>query len=217
MRIGVLGTGMVGKALATRLTELDHEVMMGGRSGESGADWASGAGGASGTFAEAAAHGEISILAVRGDVALGVIGGEVAAALDGKVLLDVSNPLDFSQGMPPRLIPELSNTTSLGEAVQAALPGTRVVKTLNTVNADVMVHPERVPGTHDIFVAGEDAEAKARAVAILREFGWGDPIDLGGIDAARGLESYLPFWVRLWGAVGHANFNIAIAGRPDQA
>ncbi|MDJ0825426.1 MAG: NAD(P)-binding domain-containing protein [Rhodobacter sp.] len=214
MQIGVLGTGMVGRALATRLVGLGHDVMMGSRDAmsEPAQDWLRAQTGTAsvGTFAEAAAHGELAILAVRGDVALDVVDLAGATPLKAKVLIDVSNPLDFSQGMPPVLIAHLSNTTSLGEEVQRRLPLTHVVKTLNTMNADVMVHPERVPGPSDVFVCGEDAGAKATVMSLLKSFGWDAPIDLGGISAARGTEAMLPVWLRLWQALGTADFNFRI-------
>ena len=160
MKIGVLGTGMVGTTLATRLVGLGHDVMLASRDGrsEAAANWlAEQAGGAAtGSFAEAARHGEVIILAVRGDAALAAIAASGPDRLAGKVLLNISNPLDFSQGFPPRMIPELSNTTSLSEAVQAAAPAARVVNSLNTMNAALMVNPDALAGAHDVFVCGDD-------------------------------------------------------------
>lgn len=212
MKVAVLGTGMVGRALASKLVAVGHDVMMGGRTPEKASEWAAETGtrAAAGTYAEAAAFGDLAFLAVRGDVARDAAQA-AASGLRGKILVDVSNPLDFSQGMPPVLIETLSNTTSLGETLQADLPDTKVVKTLNTMNADVMVDPARVPGAHDVFVAGEDAEAKSEVVGILKSFGWQAPIDLGGISAARGTEAMLPVWLRLWGALGTADFNFHIS------
>jgi predicted dinucleotide-binding enzyme len=142
MKIGILGTGQVGRALGTCFTGLGHEVMLGGRSGESGADWAGGQGhhGASGSFAEAADFADLAVIAVQGGVALEVAGA-ARTGLSGKVLIDVTNPLDFSQGFPPRLIEGLANDHSLGEALQAALSETKVVKALNTMSNMVMVNP----------------------------------------------------------------------------
>ncbi|HVJ19630.1 MAG TPA: NADP oxidoreductase, partial [Polyangiaceae bacterium] len=132
-----------------------------------------------------------------------------AKNLEGKVLIDIANPLDFSKGMPPTLFS--GNTDSLGEAAQRELPGTRVVKTLNTVNCNVMVDPSRVAGEHDMFVAGNDAGAKSQVSEILKTwFGWKSVIDLGDISAARGTESYLPLWIRMWGALKTADFNIKV-------
>lgn len=200
MKIGVLGTGMVGKRLAEALIDLGHDVMMGGRSAGSAGDWSAGK---TGSFADAAAHADTLILAVRGDVARDVVklaGG--AEALAGKVLIDVTNPLDFSQGFPPTLIEGLQNDTSLGEALQSDLPETHVVKALNTMSNFVMTDPSALAQPTDTFIAGEDADAKARVAALLNEFGWEAPIDLGGIDNARGLEAMLLFWTRAMGPMG---------------
>jgi hypothetical protein len=130
--------------------------------------------------------------------------------LAGKVLIDIANPLDFSQGRPPFLF--VSNTDSLGEQIQRRFPQTRVVKALNTMNCQVMVDPSRVPGEHDVFLCGEDAESKRQVAELLESFGWpGSRIrDLGGISSARGTEMYVALWLRLWGAVGTGDFNIAV-------
>jgi hypothetical protein len=129
--------------------------------------------------------------------------------LAGKILLDVSNPLDFSKGMPPTLT--ISNTDSLGEAIQRQLPDVRVVKTLNTMNCRIMVDAARVPGEHDVFVAGNDPEARAQVARWLKEwFGWKAPVDLGDITASRGLEMWLPLWLRIMGSVKTPDFNVKI-------
>lgn len=214
MRIGVLGTGTVGRTIASKLVELGHEVTMGSRSAESEAlrEWVAetGGGAGGGTFAEAAAAGELLFNCTAGGASLDALGEAGAANLAGKVLVDVANPLDFSRGMPPTL--SVCNDDSLGERIQAAFPDARVVKALNTVNASVMVDPGRVPGEHSVFVCGEDAGAKAEASALLQSFGWPADavIDLGGIDGARGVEMYLPLWLRLMGALGTPTFNIEI-------
>ena len=122
--------------------------------------------------------------------------------------MDVANPLDFSKGVPPTLT--VVNTDSLGEQIQRAFPQARVVKALNTVNADVMVEPSLVPGDHDTFVCGDDAAAKETVTALLRDFGWKHVIDLGGIGSARGTEMLLALWVRLMGALGTAQFNFKV-------
>ena len=109
--------------------------------------------------------------------------------------------------MPPTLVPELSNTTSAGEQLQRALPDARVVKTLNTMNDKLMVAPSLIDGAHDVFLCGDHADAKSAVIAMLAEFGWSDPTDLGPLAAARGLEGMMPFWLRMWGVVGSANFN----------
>lgn len=212
MKIAVLGTGMVGNAIATKLCALGHEVMMGSRTrdNEKALAWveATGKGASAGTFAEAAAFGEMAFNCTLGAAALEAL-GSTGSALDGKVLIDTSNPLDFSKGMPPSLFS--GNSDSLGEQIQRALPKAKVVKTLNTVNCNIMVDAGRVKGDHDIFVSGNDAEAKSRVKEILQSwFGWKSVIDLGDIATCRGTESYLPLWIRLWGALGTADFNIKI-------
>lgn len=203
MRLGILGTGQVGMALAGAFAAKGHDVMVGGRTAEAAEDWAREANGRTGTFADAAAHGEVLILAVRGDVARTAVaraGG--ADGLSGKVLIDVTNPLDFSQGFPPALIAGLHNDFSLGEALQADLPATRVVKALNTMSHKVMVAPEALEGPSDVFLAGDDPAAKAAVARLLGDLGWSAPVDLGGIAAARGLEAWLLFWTRAMGPLG---------------
>lgn len=214
MKYAVMGTGMVGRALATKLVELGHEVMMGSRSADNptAREWvqSAGAGASQGSFADAAAFGETVINATAGTASLEALQMAGASRLSGKILIDVSNPLDFSQGMPPTLT--ITGRDSLAERIQAALPETKVVKTLNTVNAQVMVDPARVPGEHVVFVSGNDVEAKGTVEVLLREgFGWRSVVDLGDITTARGTESYLLLWLRLWGALGTPDFNIAIA------
>lgn len=215
MRIGVLGTGTVGQTLATKLVELGHQVRMGSRdaTNEKAASWAETAGdrASTGTFADAADFGELVLNCTGGAVSLQALEQAGEDALRGKVLVDVANPLDFSGGMPPALT--VCNTDSLGEQVQRRFPETRVVKTLNTVNASVMVNPSRVPGEHDVFVCGDDDAAKADVVGLLESFGWprGRIVDLGGIDGARAVEMYLPLWVRLFSAFGTPHVNIHVA------
>lgn len=213
MKIGIFGTGMVGTTIANKLIALGHQVKLGAReaNNEKAASWAqkAGAGASHGTFADAAAFGELVFNCTLGSAALDVVRAAGADNLADKILIDISNPLDFSHGMPPSLFS--GNTDSLGEAIQRELPRTKVVKALNTINCDVMVDPARLPGEHDVFVSGNDPEAKAKVSEILRGwFGWKHVIDLGDISTARGTESYLPLWVRLWGALGSPNFNIHI-------
>lgn len=212
MKIGILGTGMVGTNLGSRLQKLGHDVLLGAREpGNAAAHaWAAGSGGRAGTFAEAAAHGEILVNATRGTASVAALGRAAESDLDGKVLLDTANPLDFGNGFPPSLNPV--NTDSLGEQIQAAFPGLRVVKTLNTVLSHVMTDPASLPAPHDVFVAGEDPAAKQQAAALLAEFGWPPEhiLDLGGIRASRGLEMYMALWLSLDGALGTGNFNICV-------
>ena len=225
MKVTVLGTGMVGRALAGRLAELGHDVVVGTRDveqtlarGESDAmgnppyaEWQKG----NSTvrlvaFPEAGAHGEVVVNATAGGGSLAALEAVGPDNLVGKVLLDVSNPLDFSQGYPPTL--SVSNTDSLGEQIQRRFPEARVVKSLNTMNAYVMIDPGRVPGRHAVFVAGDDSAAKQTVKGLLGEFGWAEDtiVDLGGIRAARATEMYLPLWLTLFGLLGTGDFNIGI-------
>ncbi|MFO0751511.1 MAG: NAD(P)-binding domain-containing protein [Myxococcota bacterium] len=211
MKIGVLGTGMVGQTLATKLKSLGHDVVIGAR--EKGNDkaesWAAAQGGKAGTFADAAAHGEVILNCTIGSASIAALGMAGEANLAGKPLIDVSNPLDFSQGMPPSLF--VVNTDSLGERIQRAFPEARVVKTLNTVNAGIMVDPGRLAdGDHSIFVSGNDAQAKTIVSGLLAEMGWKHIVDLGDIGTARGTEMYLALWVRLWGSLKIADFNVKV-------
>lgn len=214
MKIGVLGTGMVGSSIATKVADLGHDVMMGSRTAdnEAAAEWAAAAGsGASpGTFADAAAHGEIVFNCTAGVGSLEALALAGSKNLAGKTLIDVSNPLDFSQGMPPSLF--VSSTDSLAEQIQRAFPEARVVKALNMVNHDVMVEPSKVPGDHDLFICGNDDSAKKEAVALLGSFGWpAERIrDLGDISGARGMEAYLLLWLRFWSAYGTGHLNIRV-------
>lgn len=209
MKIGVMGTGMVGLALATKLVGLGHQVMMGARErdNEKASVWAEAQNGQTGSFADVAQFSDIVFFATLGSATLDVAKAAGPEALAEKVVVDVTNPLDMSAGFPPPLLPGLSNTTSLGEALQSALPKSRVVKALNTMNCELMVDPSRVPGRHDVFLCGEDADAKSQVIDLLTSFGWEAPIDMGGIDAARGLEGLMLFWLKMYAAVGHLNFN----------
>ncbi len=213
MRIGILGTGDVGSILASKLVTLGNEVKMGSRTANNpkAAAWAKASGprASAGTFEDAAKFGEVVFNCTAGSVSLEALNLAGAANLRGKVVVDVSNPLDFSKGMPPTLT--VCNTDSVGEQIQRAFPDAKVVKTLNTVSHVIMVNPGLVPGEHDIFVAGNDAQGKAKVVEILKAFGWKKPIDLGDITAARGLEMLLPLWLRLYMNFQSPNFNFKIA------
>ena len=214
MRIGVLGTGMVGSTIGTKLVSLGHEVMMGSREagGEKAQAWveAVGTGASEGTFADAAAFGELVFNCTAGIHSVAALEAAGPTNLAGKILVDVANPLDFSQGFPPSLA--VLNTDSVGEQLQRALPEARVVKALNTMNCSVMVDPGAVPGDHAAFVCGEDADAKDQVAELLGTFGWPREriLDLGGIRSARGMEMYLPLWLELMGAVGTGTFNIGV-------
>ncbi len=212
MKIGVLGTGMVGQSIATKLVSLGHEVRMGSRAAgnDKAVAWAkrAGARASQGSFSDAASFGDMVFNCTLGAAALEALRAAGEANLRGKVLVDVSNPLDLSHGMPPSLF--AGNTDSLGERIQEAFPAAKVVKTLNTVNASVMVDPGRLPEESDVFVSGNDAGAKAKVTEMLRSFGWRRITDLGDISTARGPESYLVLWLRLWGALGTADMNVRI-------
>jgi predicted dinucleotide-binding enzyme len=224
MKIAVLGTGTVGRTLSAALVKLGHEVTLGTRDPESTAarsvpgrtggptfsEWHAGHRDvALGTFAEAAGKGEVVVNATTGAGTLAALGAAGAARLRGKVIMDVANALDFSQGMPPVLNPV--NTDSLGERIQRAFPDARVVKTLNTMNAGLMVDPRRLAGgDHSVFVSGDDPSAKAVVKELLEALGHRDIIDLGDITTARGAEMVLPLWLRLYGALGTLDFNIKV-------
>jgi 8-hydroxy-5-deazaflavin:NADPH oxidoreductase len=214
MRIGILGTGVVGTTLGTKLVQLGHDVRMGSRSsgGEKARGWVKQVGGKSseGTFEEAASHAEVIFNCTSGLGSVEALNAASARNLDGKILIDVANPLDFSRGMPPTL--SVCNTDSLGEQIQRAFPGARVVKALNTVTATVMVDPSLVPGAHDLFISGNDQAAKAQVTQILTEwFGWKNVIDLGDITGARAQEMYLPLWLRMYMTFDTPNVNIHVA------
>lgn len=213
MKIGILGTGMVGGALGNKLVSLGHEVKMGSRTAnnEKAVAWAKGAGAkaSQGTFADAAGFGELILNATSGHGSLEALKA-AGANLKGKIVIDISNPLDFSKGMPPTLF--AGNTDSLGELAQAALPEAKIVKTLNTVTASIMVEPGKIGGgDHTLFMCGNDAAAKATVSEFLKtQFGWKNILDLGDITQSRGTESFLPLWLRMWGALKTAEFNIKI-------
>jgi predicted dinucleotide-binding enzyme len=213
MKIGVFGTGVVGTTLASKLVALGHEVMIGSRDSknEKAGKWVESVGGrgSAGTFADAARFAEIVINATSGAGSVDAVRAAGEENLRGKTLADVSNALDFSKGMPPSLFTAAAGD-SLGERIQAELPETHVVKALNTINASVMVEPSRVNGVTDVFVAGDDAEAKEKVSGILRQFGWSSIVDVGGIQAARGLEAYVLFWLQLMLALKTSDFNIRI-------
>lgn len=212
MKIAVLGTGEVGRRLGSKLVALGHEVTLGSRSADhAGATaWAAEHHAAHGTFAAAAHAADLVVNATGGLVSLAALESAGADNLAGKVLVDVSNPLDFSEGSPPKVLTPGGH--SLAEQIQRAFPGARVVKTLNTVNNAVMVDPARVPGEHCVFVCGDDRAAKEVVTGLLRAFGWPAEriLDLGDLSGARGTELLLPLWLRLYGTLGTPDFNFAV-------
>ncbi|MFI9112357.1 NADPH-dependent F420 reductase [Streptomyces venezuelae] len=239
MKIAVLGTGEVGRRLATKLVSLGHEVTMGSRTADNpeAAKWAeehgggatggtggeanggTGAGPASGsaahgTFADAAAPAELVVNATGGLVSLAVLESVGADGLRGKVVVDVSNGLDFSEGFPPKVV--TPDGGSVAEQLQKAFPEARVVKTLNTMTNTVMVDPGRVPGHHNVFLSGDDEDAKAVVAELLGSFGWASDriIDLGDLSSARATEQLLPLWLRLYGKFGTGDFNFAVVTAP---
>lgn len=214
MKIGVLGTGKVGVTIASKLIELGHEVVLGARSPDNltAAHWvrAYGRNASQGTFAEAVLHSELIFLCTKGEATLEVVRTVGRDAFGEKVVVDVTNPLDFSRGTPPPLM--ICNTDSLGEEVQKALPYARVVKALNTVNCEVMVNPAQAENP-TLLMCGNDADAKKLVTFLLRDFGWDEIIDLGGIKNARGTEMFVPASLSLTHLFGHAHFGFKIVGR----
>lgn len=223
MKIGILGSGVVGQTLGAKLAELGHDVVLGTRRPEA-VDEARGMGGSLrdwlddlngltarvADFADAAAHGEMVINATPGVATFAALEAAGADRLRDKILIDVTNPLDFSAGFPPSLT--VCNTDSLAEQIQRVYPQSRVVKTLNTVTASLMVNPSAVAqGEHTLFISGDDPAAKAQVTDWLREwFGWRDVVDLGDLSTARGTEMFLPLWARLYGALGTGVFNLRV-------
>jgi predicted dinucleotide-binding enzyme len=222
MKIAILGTGVVGRTVAGRLDELGHSVTIGTRDpdatlartesdldGLSYAAWAADHEGVSlATFAEAAAGAELVVNASSGAVSVDVLGQAGGENLAGKVLVDLSNALDFSQGFPPRM--GVPDTDSIAERIQREFPDVRVVKSLNTLTASLMVHPETLPEPSTVFVSGDDAAAKETVVGLLGELGHTDVIDLGDITTARGAEMIMPLWLRIMGSLGNPDFNFKI-------
>jgi len=199
MKVGILGSGAVGRSLGKGFASNGHEVKLGSRtpSKREVQDWLKTAEGnvSAGTFAEAASHGEIIVLCTLGEATEDAIKLAGTQNFDGKLVIDATNPLDFSQGMPPGLF--VGTTDSLGERVQRMLPNAKVVKCFNIVNNQTMTSPRMKEGLPDMIICGNDEGAKRQVASFLKEFGWGEPIDIGCIDGARWLEAYTALWVRL--------------------
>jgi predicted dinucleotide-binding enzyme len=206
MKIGILGTGMVGETLGTKFLQLGHQVKMGSRTtnNESAVKWAnsSGTNASQGTFADAASFGEMVFICLKGSAFLDVAKTLGPNALDGKVVVDVSNPLEFSSGT---LTLSICNNNSLGEEVQKALPSAKVVKSFNTVNCEVMVDPAK-GGHPTMFVCGNDAEAKKKFSDLIKTLGWRDIIDIGDITKSRGTEALMHLWMNLYQSFGTPHF-----------
>lgn len=215
MKIAVLGTGNVGDTIGSKLIEVGHTVMMGSRTADNEKAKAFVAkyngNASSGTFADAAAFSEIIFNCTAGVGSIEALKMAGEKNLNGKIIVDIANPLDFSKGMPPSLA--ICNTNSLGEEIQKAFPQTKVVKTLNTMWCGLMVNPAMINGgDHNTFVSGNDTEAKEEVKKILKSFGWTEKniLDLGDITKARGTEMYLPIWLSIYGATNNGAFNIKI-------
>lgn len=222
MKLAVLGTGMVGRTIAAKLATGGHDIALGTRDPDASLARQP----ATGTnlrnwldtnpnialmrMEEAAIFGDMLIAAMAGEAAVDTFMEIGAETVGNKIIVDLTNPLDFSHGMPPSLF--ISNTDSLSEAIQRAVPRARVIKTLNTVNANVMVEPEVVgEGDHTMFVAGNDPDARAEIMQFLKtEFGWIDVMDLGDLTAARGMEASLHLWLKLWASIGSLSFSIKV-------
>jgi 8-hydroxy-5-deazaflavin:NADPH oxidoreductase len=204
MRVGVLGTGEVGRRLAGGFHSRGHAVMIGSRDPDKPElrDWLSGdgAGIESGTFGQTAEHGQLLVLAVLGDAAEQAIAEAGRESFSGKVVIDAMNPLDFSGGFPPKL--SIAGEDSLGERVQRALPDARVVKAFNTIGNPYFVDPSFSEGDPTMLIAGDDEDAKQTVRDVLADFGWSDTVDIGGIEGSRELEAICIAWVKIGGARG---------------
>ena len=202
-RVGVLGSGEVGRRLAEGFRSRGHEVMIGSRdpSKPELREWVSGAGaGMAGTFTDAAAHGDLLVLAVLGNAAEEAIADAGPNNFTGKVVIDAMNPLDFSGGFPPKL--SITADDSLGERVQRSLPDAKVVKAFNTIGNTYFVEPRFSEGQPTMLIAGDDEAAKGTVADVLADFGWSDPLDIGGIEGSRELEAICIAWVKIGGARG---------------
>jgi hypothetical protein len=210
MKIGVLGSGIIAQGLSARLAELGHHVVIGTRDADKLRGWqSSNQRVLIGTFADTAAHGDWVINATNGAGTLSALTMAGEENLADKILIDVSNPFDFSNGFPPSLT--VFGRDSLAEQIQRAFPLARVVKTLNTVTARVMTHPLEVAnGDHHVFISTNDADAKTQVTELLRTFGWIHIFDLGDLSTARGTEAYLLLWVRLYGAMNTGMINVKV-------
>ena len=218
MNIGVLGTGVVGETIATALTKKGHNVRLGSRTAgnEKAAAWVKGANNQAtqGTFDDAAAFGEIIFFCLNGAHALDAANTINFDSIEGKIVIDLTNPLDFSKGMPPRLLEGYGPEISLGEQLQEMLPGAAVVKTLNTINCNLMVDPRQInKGDHTMFICGNSSDAKNKVMHFLVDtFGWRPEsfLDLGGLEKARLTEAYVPFWVTLMQTLNTPAFSIKV-------
>ncbi|MBL8911499.1 MAG: NAD(P)-binding domain-containing protein [Archangium sp.] len=214
MRVAVFGTGTVGETLGRKLIEVGHDVMMGSRSAsnEKALAWVKKAGSkaSAGTFSDAAKYGQLIVNATLGTATIEVFKAAGADNTAGKPVIDISNPLDFSKGFPPSLF--VSNTDSLAEQLQREFPKAHIVKALNTMTAAIMVNPRALSESHHTWICGADAGAKETVRGVLQSFGWKSEeiIDCGDLSASRAIESLLPMWLRLYGALKTPMFNLKI-------
>jgi hypothetical protein len=203
-RVGVLGSGEVGRRLASGFAQCDHDVMIGSRDPAKPElrEWlaADGAGATAGTFAETAAHGDLLAVAVLGNAAEEAIADAGPANFSGKIVIDAMNPLDFSGGFPPKL--SICGEDSLGERVQRAIPDAKVVKAFNTIGNQYFFRPQFTEGMPTMLIAGDDADAKGTVADLLVDFGWPEPVDIGGIESSRELEAICIAWVKIGGLRG---------------
>ncbi|MEP6477320.1 MAG: NAD(P)-binding domain-containing protein [Actinomycetota bacterium] len=222
MRVGILGTGGVGRALAAGFEGAGHDVMIGTRDVEAllSTSEADAMGTppfatwrqehpdvAVGTFAEAGAHGELWVNATLGSASIDALRAAGAESAEGRTVIDTSNPLDFSRGFPPSLF--VGNTDSLAEQIQRAFPGVHVVKAWNTMTAALMTEPALLAdGDHTIPICGDDGGAKDEVAALLTSFGWRDVLDLGALSNARAMESYVTLWLAMFTALGTPMVNV---------
>ena len=226
MNFAVLGTGVVGQAHAGKLSNLGHKVIVGTRDPVAAlarreapenstsvpfGKWASDYPRVRvDTFAKAVGSADVVIEALSGDAAMDVL-DSLRDVLRNKILIEISNPLDFSKGRPPTLF--VSNDDSLGEQIQRSLPDTKVVKAFNTMNANVQVSPGEVANSdHHLLICGNDKQAKAKVIEIAKnEYGWEKILDLGSIKSARGMEMVLPLWLEILSSLNTAKFNFKVA------
>lgn len=205
MKFGVLGTGEVGSAISGKLVQLGHDVVIGSRQpdGEKARALAARTGAGVGNYTEAAAHGEWIVNAVPGEEAIGILG---RCAIDGKILIDIAN---YNSAVDQPII------TPIGVAIQTAFPGVRLVKTLNSVSAHLMVDPESLGQPHHVFIASNDLSAKVEVTSLLRSFGWSSILDLGDLTACRAMEQLIPLWMRLEETLKTTHFNLAVVHDRD--